>query len=91
LAPRSIRALLAAFRKQIAAFDAGLALGPHPVRPLRLPFGDIVMPAYFIPAVGYAPMQMQYAMEVRRPDDGKTGASGAGQLTGPRCPSGTFQ
>jgi alpha-beta hydrolase superfamily lysophospholipase len=45
--------LLAACRKQIAAFDAGLALGPHPVRPLRIPFGDIVMPAYFIPAEGY--------------------------------------
>ena len=45
--------LLAAFRKQIAAFDAGLALGPHPARPLRIPFGDIAMPAYFIPAEGY--------------------------------------
>jgi alpha-beta hydrolase superfamily lysophospholipase len=45
--------LLAAFRKQIAAFDAGLVLGPHPVRPLRVPFGDIAMPAYFIPAEGY--------------------------------------
>jgi alpha-beta hydrolase superfamily lysophospholipase len=44
--------LLEAFRLQTAAFDKGLALGTHPVRPLRIPFGDVAMPAYFIPAQG---------------------------------------
>jgi len=44
--------LLAAFRKQIAAFDEGLALGAHPVRPQRIPFGDVGMPAYLVPAAG---------------------------------------
>ena len=45
--------LLAAFRKQIAAFDRGLALGPHPVRPQRIPFGDLALPAYLVPAAGH--------------------------------------
>ncbi len=45
--------LLAAFRKQIATFDQGLALGPHPVQPHRIPFGDLALPAYFIPAAGH--------------------------------------
>lgn len=45
--------LLAAFRKQIAAFDQGLALGPHPVRPQRIPFGDAALPAYLVPAAGH--------------------------------------
>ena len=45
--------LLAAFRKQIAAFDAGLALLPHPVAPLRIPFEGTTLPGYFLPAVGH--------------------------------------
>jgi alpha-beta hydrolase superfamily lysophospholipase len=46
--------LSAAFRKQIAAFDEGLALLDPPVRPLRIPCGDITLPAYFLPASGHA-------------------------------------
>jgi alpha-beta hydrolase superfamily lysophospholipase len=38
------------FRKQIAALDAGLALGETEVRPLRIPFGEASFPAYFLPA-----------------------------------------
>ncbi|MFG1423639.1 alpha/beta hydrolase family protein [Roseixanthobacter liquoris] len=45
--------LRAAFRKQVEALDAGLALGPHPVRPLSIPFGATPMPGYFIPAHGF--------------------------------------
>jgi pimeloyl-ACP methyl ester carboxylesterase len=45
--------LLAAFRKQVAAFDKGLALQDTPVLPKRIPFGDVSMPGYLIPAVGY--------------------------------------
>jgi alpha-beta hydrolase superfamily lysophospholipase len=45
--------LVAAFRKQVAALDRGLALGPHPVAPTAIPFGDTPMPAYFIPATGF--------------------------------------
>jgi alpha-beta hydrolase superfamily lysophospholipase len=41
-----------AFRKQIAAFDKGLALLPHPVAPLRIPFGETTLPGYFLPATG---------------------------------------
>jgi pimeloyl-ACP methyl ester carboxylesterase len=44
--------LLAAFRKQVATFDKGLALSDPPVAPLRIPFGDTSMPAYLIPAAG---------------------------------------
>ena len=44
--------LVAAFRKQIAAFDAGLALLPRPVAPLRIPFEGTTLPAYFLPAEG---------------------------------------
>ena len=44
--------LLAAFRKQIAAFDRGLALLDPPVAPLRIPFEGGSMPAYFLPASG---------------------------------------
>jgi dienelactone hydrolase len=47
--------LLAAFRKQIAAFDQGLALGLHPIRPQRIPFGDVALPAYLVPAAGHEP------------------------------------
>jgi alpha-beta hydrolase superfamily lysophospholipase len=42
--------LTAAYRKGVAAFDKGLALGPHPVAPVAIPFGQTPMPAYFIPA-----------------------------------------
>jgi alpha-beta hydrolase superfamily lysophospholipase len=45
--------LRAAFRKQIAAFDKALALSPEPIAPSRIPFGEISMPAYLIPAQGY--------------------------------------
>ena len=45
--------LLEAFRRQFAAFDKGLGLGAYPVAPLRIPFGDAAMPAYFVPAKGF--------------------------------------
>ncbi|MGV1792289.1 alpha/beta hydrolase family protein [Rhizobium sp. A37_96] len=45
--------LLSAFRKQVEAFDRGLAIGPHPVRPLSIPFATTPMPGYFIPAEGF--------------------------------------
>lgn len=44
--------LLAAFRKQVRALDHGLALGPHPVAPVSIPFEDLSLPAYMIPAQG---------------------------------------
>lgn len=44
--------LLAAFRAQIAAFDHGLALAPHPVRPQTIPFQGHALPAYLVPATG---------------------------------------
>ncbi|BCP55159.1 hypothetical dipeptidyl aminopeptidase/ acylaminoacyl-peptidase related protein [Kaistia sp. 32K] len=46
--------LIAAFRKQIAAFDKALALSEPEIRPLRIPFGDASMPAYLLPARGRA-------------------------------------
>lgn len=46
--------ILAAYKKQIAAFDAGLALLEPSVQPLRIPFGDTSFPAYFLPAAGRA-------------------------------------
>ncbi|TBR23114.1 MAG: alpha/beta hydrolase, partial [Reyranella sp.] len=46
--------LLSAFRRQIDAFDKGLALGEPPVLPLRIPFEGRSLPAYFIPAAGRA-------------------------------------
>jgi hypothetical protein len=46
--------LIAAFRKQIAAFDKALALGEPPVLPMRIAFEAAAMPAYFIPAEGQA-------------------------------------
>lgn len=46
--------LVSAFRKQIDAFDKGLALGDPPVLPLRIPFEGTSLPAYFIPAAGQA-------------------------------------
>jgi hypothetical protein len=45
--------LLAAFRKQVAALDAGLALGANPVFPVRIPCDGMAMPAYLIPAQGF--------------------------------------
>ncbi|WP_454914907.1 alpha/beta hydrolase family protein [Xanthobacter sediminis] len=45
--------LSAAFRKQVQILDKGLALGPHPVLPVRIPFGETPLPAYFIPAHGF--------------------------------------
>jgi alpha-beta hydrolase superfamily lysophospholipase len=44
--------LLIAFRKQVAALDEGLALGPNPVHPMHIPFGTVDLPAYLIPAQG---------------------------------------
>jgi alpha-beta hydrolase superfamily lysophospholipase len=44
--------LLAAFRKQVAALDEGLALGPAPVRSVRIPCGPLALPAYLVPAQG---------------------------------------
>ncbi|WP_421723518.1 alpha/beta hydrolase family protein [Bauldia sp.] len=44
--------LVAAFRKQIVAFDSGLALNDPPVEPLRIPFAGGSLPGYLIPAVG---------------------------------------
>lgn len=46
--------LLDGFDKQVRAFDAGLALGPEPVAPVRIPYQDTTLPAYLIPAVGHA-------------------------------------
>jgi dienelactone hydrolase len=45
--------LLAAFGKQVAALDKGLALGPSPVHPTHVPFGAMALPAYLIPAHGF--------------------------------------
>jgi hypothetical protein len=45
--------LTAAFHKEVAALDKGLALGPHPVAPLVIPFDETSMPAYFIAAEGF--------------------------------------
>ncbi len=46
--------LVAAFRKQIDAFDKGLGLVEPAIRPLRIPFEGGTLPAYFIPAAGHA-------------------------------------
>lgn len=46
--------LLAAFDKQVAAFDKAMALSNPPVTPLRIPFENTTMPAYLIPAKNYA-------------------------------------
>ncbi|UDG73392.1 alpha/beta fold hydrolase [Achromobacter sp. 77] len=50
-APTDAR-LLAAFRKQMAAFDRGLALFAHSVRPMRIALDGAYMPAYLVPAAG---------------------------------------
>src|SRR5262249_54760363 len=46
--------LVAAFRKQVEAFDRGLKFFDPPVVPMRIPFEGATMPAYFIPAFGRA-------------------------------------
>ncbi|HEX3370169.1 MAG TPA: alpha/beta hydrolase [Candidatus Cybelea sp.] len=46
--------LLAAFRKQIAAFNDALALLDPPAVPMRIPFGEQTLPAYVLPAAGRA-------------------------------------
>lgn len=46
--------LLAAFRRQIAAFDRGLALGEPAVTPMEIPLGTLRMPAYLLRAEGRA-------------------------------------
>jgi alpha-beta hydrolase superfamily lysophospholipase len=46
--------LLAAYRRQIAAFDRGLALGEPAVMPMGIPLGDLTMPAYLLRAEGRA-------------------------------------
>ena len=45
--------LLAAFAKQVAAFNVGLALEPTPVQPAQIPCGEIALPAYLIPAQNF--------------------------------------
>lgn len=44
--------LIAAFRKQIQAFNEGLALLDPAVAPVRIPFENQSLPAYFLPANG---------------------------------------
>jgi alpha-beta hydrolase superfamily lysophospholipase len=46
--------LVGAFRKQIAAFDKGLALQEPAIQPLRIPFEGVTLPAYFIPSASHA-------------------------------------
>lgn len=46
--------LLAAFARQIAAFDRGLALGEPSVTPMTIPLGEVRMPAYLLRAEGRA-------------------------------------
>jgi alpha-beta hydrolase superfamily lysophospholipase len=46
--------LVAAFDKQTQALDAGLALNDPPIRPQTIPFEGVAMPAYFVPAAGFA-------------------------------------
>ena len=46
--------LLATYRKEVDAFDKGLALTDPPIRPRAIPFEGASMPAYFIPAKGTA-------------------------------------
>lgn len=46
--------LLAAFRKQMAAFDKALALGDGSARRVDIPFEGTTLPGYFVGAVGHA-------------------------------------
>ena len=48
------RRLVAAFQKQRQALDNGLALADPPVRSRSIPFEGRAMPAYFLPATGFA-------------------------------------
>lgn len=45
--------ITAVYARQLAAFNKGLSLGPHPSEPFEIPYGDGSMPGYFIPAVGF--------------------------------------
>ena len=45
--------LLNAYRTQMAAFDRGLALSPHPVHLLSIALEGARLPAYRVPAEGY--------------------------------------
>jgi alpha-beta hydrolase superfamily lysophospholipase len=49
--------LNAAFERQIALFEAGLALGTPAVTPMEIPFGETPMTGYFLPAAGAAGAQ----------------------------------
>lgn len=42
--------LLSAFRRQMAAFARAQALSDPPLEALRIPFGDVAMPAWLLPA-----------------------------------------
>lgn len=42
-----------AFRKMTNCFNMALSLSDVPVSPMRIPFDDITLPAYFIPATNY--------------------------------------
>ncbi len=44
--------LIASFRRQIETFERALALLPHPVKPLRIPYEGTTLPAYLLPATG---------------------------------------
>lgn len=44
--------LVSAYRRQVWAFDAAMALSDPPVAPLRIPFEKTTLPAYLIPAPG---------------------------------------
>jgi pimeloyl-ACP methyl ester carboxylesterase len=46
--------LIAAFKKQRQALDRGFALKDPPIRPTTIPFKGAAMPAYFLPAPGFA-------------------------------------
>lgn len=46
--------LLATFRRQMDAFARAQALADPPLAPLAIPFGDVAMPAWLIPAAGRA-------------------------------------
>ena len=46
--------LRAAFDRQIALFERGLALGAPAVAPMAIPFGDTPMTGYLLPAAGAA-------------------------------------
>lgn len=45
--------LPAAFHKQIAAFDAGLAIGEHPPEHVQIPFENATLPGYLVRAAGH--------------------------------------